>query len=71
MDGLEVCRMLKDNPETAHIPVIMLTAKGERTDRIVGLELGADDSITKPFSPGEVVLRLRAVQRRMQGTGLA
>ena len=69
VDGLEVCRMLKDNPETAHIPVIMLTAKGERTDRIVGLELGADDYITKPFSPREVVLRLRAVQRRMQGTG--
>ena len=61
--------MLKDNPETAHIPVIMLTAKGERTDKIVGLELGADDYITKPFSPREVVPRLRAVQRRMQGTG--
>ena len=69
VDGLEVCRMLKDNLETAHIPVIMLTAKGERTDRIVGLELGADDYITKLFSPREVVLRLRTVQRRMQGTG--
>lgn len=69
VDGLEVCRMLKDNPETAHIPVIMLTAKGERTDKIVGLELGADDYMTKPFSPREVVPRLRAVQRRMQGTG--
>ena len=69
VDGLEVCRMLKDNPETAHIPVIMLTAKGERIDRIVGLELGADDYIPKPFSPREVVLRIRAVQRRMQGAG--
>lgn len=69
VNGLEVCRMLKDNPETAHIPVIMLTEKGERTDRIVGLELGADDYITKPFSPREVMLRIRAIQRRMQGTG--
>ena len=69
VDGLEVCRMLKDNPETAHIPVIMLTAKGERTDKIVGLELVADDYIPKPFSPREVVLRIRAIQRRMQGTG--
>ena len=69
VDGLEVCRMLKTNPATADIPVIMLTAKGEKTDRIVGLELGADDYVTKPFSPREVVLRIRAVQRRMQGAG--
>lgn len=69
VDGLEICRMLKGNPMTADIPVIMLTAKGEKTDRIVGLELGADDYITKPFSPREVVLRIRAVQRRMQGIG--
>ena len=69
MDGLEICRMLKQNLKTADIPVIMLTAKGEKTDRIVGLELGADDYITKPFSPREVVLRIRAVQRRMQGAG--
>ncbi len=66
VDGLEVCRMLKRNPTTADIPVIMLTAKGEKTDRIVGLELGADDYVTKPFSPREVVLRIRAVQRRME-----
>ena len=54
---------------TADIPVVMLSAKGEKTDRIVGLELGADDYITKPFGPREVVLRIRAVQRRMQGIG--
>lgn len=69
VDGLDICRILKNNPATADIPVIMLTAKGEKTDRIIGLELGADDYITKPFSPREVVLRIRAVQRRMQGTG--
>lgn len=68
VDGLEVCRILKRNPTTADIPVIMLTAKGEKTDRIVGLELGADDYVTKPFSPREVVLRIRAVQRRMEET---
>ena len=66
VDGLEICRMLKRNPTTEDIPVIILTAKGEKTDRIVGLELGADDYITKPFSPREVVLRIRAVQRRME-----
>ena len=64
VDGLEVCRTLKRDPETANIPIIMLTAKGEAIDRIVGLELGADDYITKPFSPREVMLRIRAVLRR-------
>ena len=64
VDGLEVCRTLKRDPETAGIPIIMLTAKGEAIDRIVGLELGADDYITKPFSPREVILRIRAVLRR-------
>ena len=64
VDGLEVCRTLKRDPETAGIPIIMLTAKGEAIDRIVGLELGADDYITKPFSPREVLLRIRAVLRR-------
>ena len=64
VDGLEVCRTLKRNPETANIPIIMLTAKGGAIDRIVGLELGADDYITKPFSPREVLLRIRAVLRR-------
>ena len=64
VDGLEVCRTLKRDPETASIPIIMLTAKGEAIDRIVGLELGADDYITKPFSPREAMLRVRAVLRR-------
>ena len=64
VDGLEVCRTLKRDPETAGIPIIMLTAKGEAIDRIVGLELGVDDYITKPFSPREVMLRVRAVLRR-------
>jgi len=65
VDGLEVCRGLKTNPATKHIPVIMLTAKGEEVDRIVGLELGADDYVVKPFSPRELMLRARAVLRRV------
>ncbi len=68
VDGLEICRTLKRDPETANIPIIMLTAKGEAIDRIVGLELGADDYITKPFSPREVILRIRAVLRRAPST---
>ena len=59
MSGLEVCKVLKKDPATAHIPIIMLTAKAEEVDRIVGLELGADDYLTKPFSPRELVLRVR------------
>lgn len=66
MDGLEVCRVLRSQAETADLPVIMLTAKGEETDRIVGLELGADDYITKPFSPREVVARVKAIFRRVE-----
>ncbi len=64
MSGLEVCRVLKSNDETRHIPIIMLTAKAEEVDRIVGLEFGADDYVTKPFSPREVVLRVQAILRR-------
>jgi phosphate regulon transcriptional regulator PhoB len=64
MDGLDVCRELKRGAETAAIPVIMLTARGEEVDRIVGLELGADDYVVKPFSPREVLLRVRAILRR-------
>lgn len=64
VDGLEVCKELKRNPATRSIPVIMLTAKGEEVDRIVGLELGADDYVVKPFSPRELLLRVRAVLRR-------
>jgi two-component system alkaline phosphatase synthesis response regulator PhoP len=63
-DGLEVCRAVRADDNTAGIPIIMVTAKGEESDRIVGLELGADDYITKPFSPGEVVARVRALLRR-------
>src|SRR5437763_9184432 len=64
MSGLEVCRILKGDVATAHIPVLMLTAKAEEVDRIVGLEFGADDYVTKPFSPREVMLRIRAILRR-------
>jgi two-component system phosphate regulon response regulator PhoB len=64
MSGLEVCRTLKSDPALAGVPVIMLTAKAEEIDRIVGLEMGADDYITKPFSPRELVLRVRSVLRR-------
>ena len=67
LDGLELTRMLKRDPATARIPIVMLTAKGEELDRIVGLELGADDYIAKPFSPREVVLRIKAVLRRRAG----
>ena len=66
IDGLEVCRELRRNRDTAGIPVIMLTAKGRETDKIVGLELGADDYITKPFSLGELIARIKAVLRRLQ-----
>jgi two-component system, OmpR family, alkaline phosphatase synthesis response regulator PhoP len=64
MDGLEVTRRLKSNAKTAHIPIIMLTAKGEEADVVAGLELGADDYITKPFSPRIVTARVKAVVRR-------
>jgi DNA-binding response OmpR family regulator len=66
MDGLELTRLLKRDSATARIPIVMLTARGEEVDRIVGLELGADDYISKPFSPREVVLRIKAVLRRLQ-----
>lgn len=67
MTGLDVCRELKRLPETGDVPVIMLTARGEEVDRIVGLELGADDYVVKPFSPRELVLRIRAVLKRALG----
>jgi len=69
VDGLEVCKILKNNAKTAHIPVVMLTAKGEEADVVTGLELGADDYVTKPFSPRVLVARIRAVLRR-KATGL-
>jgi DNA-binding response OmpR family regulator len=64
LDGLQVCQQLRNDPRAGRIPVIMLTAKATEADRIVGLELGADDYITKPFSPREVVARIKAVLRR-------
>ena len=64
IDGLEVCRQIKSDPATTHLPLIMLTAKSEEIDIVTGLELGADDYITKPFSPREVISRVRAVLRR-------
>jgi two-component system phosphate regulon response regulator PhoB len=64
MSGLEVCKILKTDPGTRQIPVLMLTAKAEEVDRIVGLELGADDYVVKPFSPREIVLRIKAILRR-------
>jgi len=67
MDGLAVCRHLKGSDDTAGIPIVMLTAKGEETDVVVGLEMGADDYITKPFSPRILAARLKAVLRRPAG----
>ena len=64
IDGLEVCRALRQERDTSGIPVIMLTAKGRESDKVVGLELGADDYITKPFSVGELIARIKAVLRR-------
>jgi len=64
IDGLEVCRLLKQSPETAALPIIMLTAKGDEIDRVIGLELGADDYMAKPFSQRELAARIKAVLRR-------
>ncbi len=66
LDGLEVCKILRRDPATASIPIIMLTARAAEMDRIVGLELGADDYVTKPFSPRELVLRIKKVLARTQ-----
>ena len=63
-DGLEICKTIRQNPKTAAIPIIMLTAKTEEADKVIGLELGADDYITKPFSPRELMARVKAVLRR-------
>jgi len=65
LQGMELCRILRNNPKTAQIPIIMLTAKGEEIDRILGLETGADDYMTKPFSPRELIARVKAVLRRL------
>jgi two-component system phosphate regulon response regulator PhoB len=67
MSGLEICKSLKNGAETKSIPILMLTAKAEEVDRIVGFELGADDYMTKPFSPRELVLRVQSILRRASG----
>src|SRR5688572_31923679 len=64
VDGLEVCKSLKIDPKTQHIPIVMLTAKGEEIDEVMGLEVGADDYIVKPFSPRVLLARIKAVLRR-------
>lgn len=66
LSGLEVCRLIRQNPDTAQTPILMLTAKAGEADRVAGLELGADDYITKPFSPRELVARIKAVLRRTE-----
>jgi two-component system, OmpR family, alkaline phosphatase synthesis response regulator PhoP len=66
LDGLEVCRRIKKNPKTSAVPVIMLTAKGSETDKVVGLELGADDYIVKPFSIKELIARIKTILRRYE-----
>jgi len=66
ISGLEVCRLLRADRTTATLPIIMVTARAEETDRIMGLEIGADDYISKPFSPNELVARIRALMRRMR-----
>ena len=68
IDGLDVCKALKRESQTRHIPVLMLTARKDEVDRILGLELGADDYVVKPFSPRELVLRVRAILRRSTST---
>lgn len=64
LDGLDVCRILTNDPRTAHIPILMLTARGEEADMVTGLELGADDYVTKPFSPRVLLARIRVLLRR-------
>lgn len=71
VDGLEICRRLKGDKKTASIPIIMLTAKNEEIDKILGLEMGADDYLTKPFSPRELLARIKAVLRRSSKEYLA
>lgn len=68
MDGFEICKRLKRHDETNHIPIIMLTAKSEEIDRVLGFELGADDYVVKPFSPRELILRIKAILRRKQSS---
>jgi phosphate regulon transcriptional regulator PhoB len=64
IQGMELCRIVRNDPKTARLPIIMLTAKGEEVDRVLGLEMGADDYMSKPFSPRELIARVKAVLRR-------
>jgi len=66
LDGLSVCKEIRSDPKLRRLPIVMLTARGDETDRIVGLEIGADDYVTKPFSPKELVARVRALLRRVE-----
>jgi two-component system, OmpR family, phosphate regulon response regulator PhoB len=68
LSGMELCRIFKNDPETAHIPIIMLTARSAEMDKVMGLETGADDYMTKPFSVRELVARVKSVLRRAEGT---
>ncbi|MBI4211160.1 MAG: response regulator transcription factor [Deltaproteobacteria bacterium] len=70
MSGLEICRALKADAHTKNIPIVMLTAKSDEIDRVVGFEMGADDYLTKPFSPRELILRIKAIVRRAQSSEL-
>jgi phosphate regulon transcriptional regulator PhoB len=67
LSGMEVCKLLRERPDTARLPILMLTAKAAEADRVVGLEMGADDYLAKPFSPRELVARVRAILRRANG----
>jgi len=69
MDGFEVCKLLRNDPATSSIPILMLTAKAAEIDRVLGLELGSEDYVTKPFSPRELILRIKKILERSQGTG--
>jgi DNA-binding response OmpR family regulator len=69
LSGLEVCRALRNNPRTAHMPVVLLSARAEEIDRILGLEMGADDYLTKPFSPRELLLRIESILSRKRRNG--
>src|SRR5580692_417379 len=71
VDGLDVCKQLKSDPKTQHIPIVMLTAKSEEADMVTGLECGADDYVTKPFSPRVLLARIRSVLRRRAKAGTA
>lgn len=71
VDGFEICRILKQDPRTQHIPIIMLTGKSTEMDKVLGLEMGADDYVTKPFSPRELLARIKAILRRLHAPPLA